>query len=87
MGLDKQGKLHSWSVLTGKKYPNDSKMQLHSPAAFTDYEVFAFTDKDVVYSKGWYDKILLKKKTPVEGDINENEHFDPQWFSTSYVEN
>jgi hypothetical protein len=65
VGLDNQGRLNSWSLLTGKKMAKN-KASSHKPEDYKDYEVFAFKkDADKVYTKGWYNRILLKKKTAI----------------------
>ncbi len=65
-----------------------TKTTAHNPENFKEYEVFAFKkDADKVYTKGWYDRILLKKKTPLTDPIDDNKHYDPAWYTPSYIEN
>jgi hypothetical protein len=74
-------------MLTGKKIAKATD-STHRPEDYKDYEVFSFKkDADKVYNKGWYDKILLKKKTPIAEPIDDNQYFDPNWYTPSYIEN
>lgn len=87
--------MSSWSLLTGKKLPRTTQVS-HQIEELKQFEPFQFIkppgrgskepDKsDNVYGKGWYNKILLVKKTPEQG-YDENKFFDPKWFTRSYIE-
>jgi hypothetical protein len=43
---------------------------------YTEYETFSYKAEDVVYKKGWYNKILLKSKKPIK-DYDENKFYNP----------
>lgn len=69
MALSKEGKIHQWDLVTGKLLPMTTLKTEGMNDFLKDYEVYTWTDEvadktDLVYSKGWYNKILLKKKIP-----------------------
>jgi hypothetical protein len=55
---------------------------------YKDYEVYTYkATMDQVYKKRWYNRILLKRKTPYEGVVDQNKIYDPSHYSHSYIQN
>lgn len=81
IALNNKNRLITWSILTGKLIYTQNKL----PQDYSNYEVYKFKETDSVYSKNWYNKILIKSKTPVK-DVDENKFFDPAQ-TKSHLEN
>jgi len=68
-----KGVLFGWDMITGKMIKTTAPIYKD----LSSYEIYQW-DKakvvDLVYKKDWYNKILLKKKTPVE-NFDENAYF------------
>ena len=61
--LSIKGKLSTWDLLTGKPIPI-----VQQKKDLSQYEIYAWGEEDMTYKKEWFDKILLKKKTPIQVD-------------------
>jgi hypothetical protein len=67
VALSNKGKLYNWDTVTGKL-----NIDVVAPnyKQYKDFETYAWNDEDedvvdTVYSKEWYPRVLLKKKTPI----------------------
>lgn len=85
VALNNRNRLITWSVLTGKLMTDTFITNSNLSQDYSNYEVFKFKEMDHVYSKHWYNKILLKSKTPLK-DVDENKFFDPSQTKT-HIEN
>lgn len=68
VALSSKGKLYAWDMITGKLLDNDNAIAYKH---LKDFELYTWQDlnedkRDTIYSKEWYTKILIKKKTPLE---------------------
>jgi hypothetical protein len=67
VALSNKGKLYAWDLITGKLVLGN-KANVYKQ--YKDYDIYCWMDvdedcEDLVYSKEWFSKILLIKKTPL----------------------
>ena len=78
IALGKDNVLTTWDVLTGK-IKKMCRLQ-ESNQDYSNYELFQFDDKATVYKREWYDKILIRSKTPI-ANYDENQFFAPEQYN------
>ena len=73
--LDKRNHMTTWGVLTGKIRMEWHLKHNNTGQDYSGFEVYKTNDDYFAYNREWFNKILLKSKTPII-DYDENQFFD-----------
>jgi hypothetical protein len=74
--LDKKNHLRTWGVLNGKIRMEWNLSANKTDQDYSNFEVYKWWDEGTHYNRKWFNKILIKSKTPIH-DYDENLFFDP----------
>lgn len=73
--LDKKNSLRTWGVLTGKIRMEWNLKLNKTGQDYSNFDIFK-GDENIIYKREWYNKILIKSRTPIY-NYDENTFFDP----------